>query len=273
MPNARILATNIADSAGISASPALVTTLPETNLQTLPRKRTARSTSTASQDIKLSWSSAQRVNMVALRYHNLTAAAQMRVRTYTDAAWTTGLVDNAAANCFGYSGFSNYDVLTDADFRLLKNSARYFTLATNVQSMIITITDAANPDGYFDISRLFVGEYFEFAYQLMFGGAPISTQDFSIQARADSGTLITEKREKARKFDLSQSLLNPQDWPEILSIARRCGLDKDLWLSIFPGDGTYLEAWYQAAVKFEAMPAFDRHFPGLAQMKLTLAEN
>lgn len=272
MANARILATNIADFAGISASPALVTTLPETNLQTQQRKRTARSTSTASQDIKLSWSGAQRVNMVALRYHNLTAAAQMRVRTYTDSAWTTGLVDNAAANCFGYTGFSNYDVLTDADFRLLKNSARYITLATNVQSMIITVTDAANPDGYFDISRLFVGEYFEFTYQFQYGAIPLATQDFSIQARADSGTLITEKREKARKFDLNQGLLTAADWPEILSIYRRCGLDKDLWLSIFPGDGTYLEAWYQSAVKFESMPAMDRHFPGMAQSKLTLIE-
>ena len=150
MANLRICARNIFDSAAgctLSESPALVTTLPAANLQTQQRFKTARSTSTASQDIKATWSSgAQRINFVHQRMHNYTAAAQARVRNYTDTAWTTGVVDNAAADCFAYTGFDRNDVLTEYDFRLLKNSTRYFTLMTTMQSSILTITDAANPD-------------------------------------------------------------------------------------------------------------------------------
>ena len=52
----------------------------------------------------------------------------------------------------------------DAESRLRKNGAVYFTQAT-FKSAIIRYTDAATTDGYFDISRLFIGNYFEFQYQ------------------------------------------------------------------------------------------------------------
>jgi len=272
MANLRICARNIFDSATLTASPALVTTLPETNLQKQERYKTARSTSTASQDLKASWASAQRMNFIHTRMHNHTAAAQHRDRTYTDSAWTTGVVDNAAANCFAYTGFAVDDVLTEADFRIIKNSTRYITLVTNMQSYIKTITDAANPDGYFDISRLFGGEYYEFAYNPPYGGAPITIDDYGTQDRAYDGSLISDKGAKGRRLEIQQDWMSTTDWPVLLAMLRYAGKDKDIFVSLYPGDGTYLEPYHQGLFKLAEPSAFDRHLPNLARTRLLFIE-
>ena len=273
MANLRIGWRNIFDVATLTASPALVTTLPETNLQKQERFKTARSTSLASQDWKASWSSAQRFNYVFMRMHNFTAAAQQRTRTYTDSAFTTGLVDNVAANCFGYTGFSVNDVLTEADFRLLKNSARYLSLITNLQSLNLTTTDAANPDGHMEISRLFGGEYFEMSYNIPYSDAQFLFEDFSTQSRVYDGSVISDKGAKGRKILLRNELCAPADWNALLSGLRSVGKDKDFFISILPENGTYLEAYFQGLVKVADAGMFDRHFVGIARLPITLIES
>lgn len=272
MANLRFLFRNLADEATLSASPALVTTLPETNLQFQERFKTARSTSLASQELRLSWPSAQSIDTACVRMHNFTAAAQIAHPTYTDSAWATPKDTNAAANCFAYTGFDALDVLTDADFRLLKNSSRDLTLRTDIQSMKFTITDAANPDGYFDVSRLFVGKRFELAYNPPEGGVPMTFVDSSTQGRMDDGSLVSDKRAKYRRIELSQEWMSSADWAAMLAGIRRVGRDKDFWVSVFPGDGTYMEAYFQGAFKLVDGGAFDRHLYGLARTRIVLEE-
>lgn len=272
MANALILFRNIADEATITASPALASGNPESYLQDMRRKKTARSTSTASQDIKLSWASDQIVDLAAIRYHNLTAAAQAAYPTYSDSAWTTSVDANAAANCFGYTGLGAEDVLTDADFRIIKNSARILTRRTNIRSMKFTITDAANPDGYFDISRLFVGEAFTFAYNPPHGGAVLGFDDMSEQMDMADGSIVTDKREKRRRIEFTNDRLTTADWARLVAGFRRVGKDKDVFVSIFPSDGTYLEAYFQGAFKLVDNPMLNRHLPLLAQTRFTLVE-
>lgn len=275
MANLRICARNIFDTAAgctLSASPALVTTLPESFLQLPQRFKTARTTSTASQDIKATWSTgAQRINFVMLRMHNFTASAQLRVRNYTDTAWTTGVVDNAAANCYGYTGFDRNDVLTEVDFRLLKNSARYFTLMTTMQSSILTMTDAANPDGYFDISRLFGGEYFEFSYNPPDGGEGLEWLDPSEHMDMDDGSLITNKQWQRRKLNLVEDFMPAADWAAMLSLLRTSKAT-ELAVSLYPDGGTYLEAYWQGIFKHADKSAFSRTKYGIASAGLSLLE-
>lgn len=272
MPNLRIVAKNIIDSATLSASPSLLTTLPETNLQRTERGKTARSTSTASQDWKASWSSAQRVNTVVLWRQNFTSAAQQRTRTYTDAAFSTGTVDNAAANCFAPTGLSRLDSFTDTDFRHLKTSVRYITQENSMQSMNVTTTDASNPDGYQEMSRIFAGEYFEFAYNPPHGGLLMTQADASEQGRMDDGSLVSDKRWKARRLELSPDFMTTADWVELLAIARYAGQDKDVFVDCYPTDDTYLGLYHRGLFKFAAPTTFDRHFYNLARAKLVLEE-
>lgn len=272
MANLRILFRNLVDTATVTASPALASGNPETNLQDQRRKKTARSTSTASQELRFSWSSAQTVNMAATRYHNLTASAQLAAPTYSDSAFTTSIDANAAANCFAYTGLDANDVLTEADFRILKNTARYLTERSNVQSMKLTITDAANPDGYFDISRVFIGKALTFTYNPPWGGVPLAIEDLSENTDMADGSIVTDKREKRRRIDLNLEWVAEAQLPALLAGLRLVGKDKDIWVSCFPEDGTYLEPYYQGAFKIVENAMVSRHLPSLAQTKLTLVE-
>lgn len=263
---------NLADSATITASPALVTGLPESNLKFQERNKTARSTSTAAQTFSFSWAADQNVDAIGIKGHNLTAAATLAAPTYSDSAFTTAIDTNAAANCFAYTGFDANDVLTEADFRIIKNAERYLTNRTNVRSMKATLADASNPDGYIEASRIFIGKSLELSYSVPYGGAILTLDDLSVQSVMDDGSLITDKRAKRRKLELSAHCVAPSEWAALLAGMRYAGLDKDIWVSVFPDDGTYLQAYYSGAFKFAAPSAFDRHFPGAAQSKLTLIE-
>lgn len=272
MANLRILFRNLADTATVSASPALATGNPETNLQDQRRKMTARSTSTASQELRFSWSSAQTVNMIALRYHNLTASAQLAAPTYSDSAFTTSIDSNAAQNCFGYTSLDANDVLTEADFRILKNSERYLTERSTVQSMKATLTDAANPDGYFDVSRVFIGKPLTVTYNPPWGGVPLTFEDMSDTIDMADGSIVTNKGEKRRRIDLSLEWVAEAQLPALLAGLRSVGKDKDIWVSCFPEDGTYLQPYYHGAFKIVENAMVSRHLPNLAQTRLTLVE-
>ncbi len=277
MPNIRLGFRNIFDPAmgcRLSASPALVATMPEANLQTQARYKVARSTSLASQDIKASWAIAQRFNYVFSRMHNYTAAAQTRDRTYTDSAYSTGLVDNALANCYAYTNHARNDVLTEFDFRLLKNSVRYISpLVTTLLSYIMTISDPANPDGWLEFSRLFGGEYYECEYQLPGGGVLFTFDDYGTQSRAHDGSIISDKGAKGRKLELSSDCFSSTDWNELLAGQRYCGFDKDLFVSVTPTNGTFLEPYYHGLFKFQQLSALDRKLSTQASSKLILVES
>ena len=263
---------NLADSATITASPALVAGLPEGNLKYQERNKTARSTSLAAQTYQFSWTADQNVDAIAVKGANFTAAATLAAPTYSDSAFTTAIDANGAANCFAYTGFDANDILADADFRILKNSLRLLTNRTNVRSMKATIADAANPDGYIEASRFYIGKSLELAYSVPFGGAILTVDDLSVQSVMDDGSIITDKRAKRRKLELSAQYVDKTEWAALLAAFRYCGLDKDFFVSVSPGDGTAVEAYYQGGFKFAAPSAFDRHFPGGAQAKLTLIE-
>lgn len=275
MPNIRFGFRNIFDvdqGCTLTASPALVATMNEANLQRQERFRMARSTSLATQDIKASWLVPKRFNYLFTKMHNYTVAAQERIRTYTDSAWTTGQIDNAAANCFAYTGHDVNDVVTEADYRLLKNSVRYVTLVAAMQSLIQSLTDPANPDGVFEISRLHGGEYWEMAYNPPYGGATLTFEDFSTQDMAHDGSLISAKGPKRRRLEINASFCAEADWKKLLAMCRMAGKDRDIFVSLYPGDGTYLEAYHHGLWKLQEITAFDRHVYGLAQQRLIFIE-
>lgn len=262
MANPRFLTDRCIRAATISANPALLSTKPETFLLTQDRWDTARTTSLASQEIKFSWPAAQRINMVALGFHNFTTAAQWRIQLYSDAAWTTQVLDNAAANLFGHTGISSISNVDDPEFRIYRNAARYWAVQTNVQSAKITFTDAANPAGYFDFARLMIGEYFELSRQFPFGGMQIYEAADTGQSGAGSGSVVSDKRANYLMGELSHdALVISTDFEAIEALHNSCGLDRDFFLSLHPADGTALELRKQGFFKFQKPSPADRHLP------------
>ena len=260
MPNLRMLLKNIADTATITASPVAVSTLPVTNLQTQQRKQTFRTTSLASQNIDLSWSANQSCNMVALPRFNGTTAATVRIYRYSDSAWTTLLDDTTALVAYSTTGLNQLDIdeFQNPDFLVVKNYVKYLSAVTTMKSMRITLLDAANPAGYLEASRAMVGSYNEFTYNPFFGGMESSIQDLSKSERADSGSMITDKREKFFKTSIRAELIpEATDLLWLRAAARYIGLDKDFWISFYPGSGGVLEYYNQAQAKFVSIPSFE----------------
>ncbi len=258
----------------LTGTPTLVSGLPITNLQTGERFRVARSVDLTAQVIDYTWPSNQTANMFADRFCNYTGTATRRVQVYSDTARTTQIADSGTVTVFPFTGFSANDVLTDADFKTLKNSAFYFPTVTTMRALRVTYTDGspANGDGYQEWSRHFIGKYFELSRNIMWGAEPMQIVDLGKQSRANDGSLISAKGPKARKWVLDLADLRESDWPEMLSLTRGMGLDKDGWFSLYPGRGDYLEAYNQAAVKIGDASDFSRHFPGTAKQRLTLVE-
>lgn len=273
MANIRFSFRNHADTAVLTSNYSFATNLPLTNLQRQERYRTARTTTAADHEYKLAWAAPVTVAMAATRLHNFTSAVTIATPTYSDAAFTTSIAANAAANAFAYTGFDGNDILTEIDFRLLKNTARYLTSSSSVQSMKFVVANSANPDGYFDISRLWVGDYFEMFYQLPYGGGGFKFDDFSVQGRAFDGSVITDRGPQGRRLELSASQCKSTDWAKLLSGLRYVGKHRDLFVSVFPGDGTWKEAYYQGLFKVEDVSIFDQNFYDHASQKITLIES
>lgn len=277
MQKLRILARNIADTATITADPAMSTSLPVTNVQRpTSRGRTARTTSTASQDIKLAWPSDQVANMVAWSFDNASTATPGtdRFLGYSGAAWATGIVDTTALTTFSTTGLdTTIDVSTEADFRLLKNRARYFTQVTTMESAILRLADASNPDGYRELQRLLIGKYHEFAYDPPFGGVELEVMDSGKGERAADGTHVVSKGYKARRLSLNLEFIPDEDLATVWAIARYLGKDRECWVSLYPEAGGVKELYNQMVCRLVAMPKFNPHFPGLHRGQFVFEES
>jgi hypothetical protein len=273
MPNLRILPRNIGDTAALAASPVLASSLPVTNLQTQPRLSVARTTGVASQVIQGTWATNQRATMVALCRHNLTTAATWRVQLYSDVGLTAQIADSGTVTAFPGTGLTTQDDPTDVDARGMKNSVYYFALLTTVKGFKITITDAANPDGYFEASRLFIGEYFEPTRQPSFGAESFAHVTATSQARSDGGSLYSDRGADWRRetFDLDQ-LDATADIPWMLWLLRYCGKHRDVWFSFYPGAGNAQEIYHQGQFKFVDLGPLEPHFYNLHRSRVTLEE-
>jgi hypothetical protein len=274
MPNIRFGFRNIFDQATLSASPTFSTSVPVQNLQKQPRFKVARSTSAATQALRAYWASGQqRINYMHLRMHNLQASSGASALLFSDFNFTTLVGTIGFYNPFAYTGFSRNDIQTEADFRLLKNSTLYFPLRTDVQSVQWQLQDASNPDGYIEASRWFGGEYFEMQYNPPDGGVGFLYEDFSTQDMAQDGSTFSNKGPKRRVLDLNCDWCPASQWAELLAGIRHVGKDKDLFVSVYPEDGTYLEAYHQGIFKVADVSVFDRHFYGFAQQTIKLIES
>lgn len=273
--NLRILVRNIADSATLIESPALLASLPGTNLQRMTeRERTARTTGLSSQSLILQWDADQAANCLALTRHNLSTSATLRRRTAPSGSPTSYNDDGTALSAFSTSGLdTDIDVYTEADFACLRNSVQYFSLRTDIRELLLDIADASNPDGYMEAHRLWFGKYKTVTYDPPFGGAELQFVDGSTQERADDMTMLIDKRPKYRKLSINlQFITDSDDLAWLLAAARYLGKDKECFVSLYPGEGGVKEMYNQMACRLVDSPTFNPWQVGLHKNSMTFEE-
>lgn len=254
MSNLRLIWAIPSDEATLSASPALVATLPETNLQDPTRSRVARTTGLADQQILGDLTALTVVNSFVLWRHNLSSAATWRIELFDGAGQTGGAVYDSGigiANPPKALGDLEWgiDALGATVFNdwSLAYSVMWFP-ATAALSFRLTLSDSDNLYGYMESSRMMLGRYFEPKTNADFG-LGLKWVDQSKQIRTAGGTLRTEAGPVFREMSLNLSFLTESERPKFMEIMRMRGKRSDLFISFFPEVGGEKERDYAFVCK------------------------
>jgi len=155
---------------------------PITNLFSLPLSRVARTTNatTGSTIIKGTAAAAHSIGVVMLSGTNLQSSATVRIRFYSDAAWTTNIYDSGAIAWPGgvwWGAGTNY----------------------NVRSFQIDIADTSNPAGYVQIGYLELATSAQPTYNFTFG-AELGYRVRTVPVETLGGAKYYDRRDKPRTF-------------------------------------------------------------------------
>lgn len=275
--NPIILTRNLFDTATLS-SVGFETTMPIAYMKMQDRSLQAQSTGldfgspSIGPSLKGSYLTEQSIDMFALRYHNLTAAATWRLILYDTSNFINVIYDSGFVSAFPYTDIPAD--LTPNYFRLMKNSAMYFPIKTTVKSWQIQIKDSANPDGVIKISRGFCGAKWEWSRGIKRGTFPIRFGSLGKSGRAYDGSKRSTAGANFIAYDLDHALFNNEaDLRALLDAFAYLDITKDFWFSLFPGRGTWLEMYFQNAVKLPDDKSADLYFINAARSRLTLESN
>lgn len=262
----RIITPNDADAATLTAVPSMAATLPQTNLQRPERALVARTTSTADQQIRGTWSTGRVISAVALNRHNLSSVSTWRFRLYADAVWADLIYDSGEVVAVPPKSLGDMewgvDPLGVSLFTGWSHAFSQMWLEPIVaRSFILTLLDGTNADGYMQASRLFVGRYLEPSINMDWGYG-LRWHEDTTQERTDGGTLRSDGNDPYRRLTLRLSWLAPADRPKFAEWARRDGLRNDFWVSAFPEDATSLERDHAMAAKLTQTPEIAGRFYG-----------
>lgn len=235
MPNARILHNIISDSATLTASTTSGGFI-VTHLQNNRKGDIHRSTGTSVQYVAV-LPIAKTMGICLLPICNLTSAATVRVRCYSDAGGTTLIndsgtvaavaarVDQARTAPLGVAGFAY-------------GSGEYAIVwlpehISGVMRVVIDIGDFGNPQGYIECARLVLGDYYEFTYNPQYG-ATVLPIDKSLQTRSESGNQVIDRGIMTREISFDLSFIPADESKYLLQIFRTNGISFPFFISFFP---------------------------------------
>lgn len=238
MPNLRIIHQNAADLAtSISASTtsgALVAAYMQTD-----RKGEAHRSTGTSVTYTLTWTAGTTIGAVALPATNLTAAATIRVRLYSNTGCTTLLKDSGTITaCPGltagpWTWTSTFNANAFAYGYASKAVAWFAANEPGVKGMKIDIVDTGNPAGYIDCARIVAGPYWSPEWNAIYG---CTTQlvDNTANSRSDAGDLTSDRAPIYTEMSLNLSWVTPADRSQLMQVLRANGVWKPVFLSLMP---------------------------------------
>lgn len=249
----RILPTNFFDEATISVSPAAVSTLPATNLQSNVRDRLWRSPNLDRQVITGHWSGNVRViDAIGVWPSAGTSSligSKWRFEFFQDASLTTSLYDTGELDFFAFSGSAfgsagygvePYGVETSDRLARLAPLTKFFT-AVNAASFRITVTNGGAVDTpYFEARRIWMADSVLAPYTARFGAQP-SWRSNSEHLRTLGGALRRLARAKWRELRIETFFTSEADRAAWFDIVGAASLDKEIVLSVFAGEATRRE--------------------------------
>ena len=255
MSNYRIVWENACDDATLSASPALVTTLPETNLQKQGRSSIARTTSTADQQILGNFATGAYIGSMILWRHNLSPDATIQLELFDGANQTgTTVYDSGAVSPYSIVSFDDliWGITPWEDSVFAQWGVYWSTLwfdTVPASSFRLTLSDSTNSDGYMQASRLILGPVMSGIKNAAWG-ATFGWEEPTEQIRTAGGTVLSTTGTPTRVLNFTLEYLDDTERPKIMEMRRQVGLRKDFFISLFPETGGSYERDHAMLGKF-----------------------
>jgi hypothetical protein len=228
----------------LSASPALVATLPVEYMQLPGTANSARSTSTAPQYYYGEMdASADYTGQVLALFGTFTRSATVRVKLYSGAG-RVGLVYDTGVENVAPKG---------------KNYFHVFAGFGEFRSYEILLSDASNPDGYHQVSRLQFGPAFRpvISIQPSFSYTANSTTK---QTRNAGGGLTATPGGSFRDFAFEFRHLAEDERAQLDTYLEDVGMHKDWFLALRPIDSSKYD--FARCVMFAEMPPIGFSYQG-----------
>lgn len=245
MPNLRIIHANYADQATSLSASTTSGSLAAANMQTDRKGEAHRSTGT-SVTYTATWTAGVSIGAVALPATNLSAAATIRVRLYSDTACTALLQDTGAITaCPGFAGVpwtwtGVYNANAFAYGAVSKAVAWFASNQAGVKGMKVDLADAGNAAGYIDCARLVAGPWWSPDWNPEYG-CSTTVEDSSATVRNDAGDLLSDRAQVNQTLTLKLPMLSEAERSQLMQIARANGVWKNIFVSLLPQDGTAAE--------------------------------
>ena len=266
MSNLRIIHANYADQATTLTASTTSGSLAASYVQTDLKGQAHRSTTTFV-SYTLKWTGGVSIGAVALPATNLTSAAAMRVRLYSDTALTTVIADTGiitacpglAATPWTWTATRNVNGFA---YGVLSKAVAWFAQNySGVKGCFIEIDDPTNAAGYIDCARLVAGPWWQPEWGAEYG-CTTTVVDNSTNARTDAGDLPSDRAPMHQELTLNLPALSEAERAELMQILRANGVWKPVFVSLMPRKGTAAEQDYMVYGKRKnapiAHPFFER---------------
>lgn len=231
---------NRVDTAALSGG-AYTTQLPLSNAKSRVFAEKARSvdTATASTQFTLTLTGPKAVGVVSIASHNFSSSAKIRVVAYKDAAKTDIAFDSTLVDVWP-ALFESTDLEWEFDnfwFGGLTEEERdqftplfytFFPDALLVNVVDVFIEDTANPAGFVEFGRVFIGDAWQPKVNMELGCSMGYVDESTFEA-ADDGTEYFDERRRRRTFDFRLPNLDESEaYNRIYSLNKTQGITKEI---------------------------------------------
>ncbi len=258
--NVLFLSPEYSDDATVTAASA-VASLPAANVQEQEPTKVWRSGGLASQYLvfDLGSSVTRAINAAGIGAHNLTSAATIRVRGATSIPNLTAApgTDSTAIGAWPSSG-KHSDRNWPHELSLVR-----WTNNTAYRYWRIDFTDAANPDGYFDVGRVMLNRSFQPSLNLDIENS-LGFVQLGSQEPNGWGQIFTDPKPWAQRLWNLQ--FSAADFDEVhdsfMELSRLRGIAGDLMVFLDPAETTRFHRWsmqalFNSVAQFRSQPLFN----------------
>lgn len=216
MANSIIAYQNRIDEVTFESYGSWVSTLPLTNLQSRRLSKVARSANATNFSTRMRFALIKDriVGSVAIINHNLTTTATWRYRVYSDSAYTSLAYDSGMLDVWPLmpTGFFEWEDdgfwlmrIPEEDREFLSPTTIYVPTTLIVKRYYeIEFFDEANPDGYIQLGRIFIGKKYQPTVNMSLGSS-VGFESRTLVDESISGAEYFDRRRSYRvaRFDLS----------------------------------------------------------------------